>query len=99
MRAPRSQPLASLTKFVAITFFANAFAISFAHADAEDDASAKSTSRLPFMAEEARKRGYDLPLPFGASLVVIGLGNREIDVSDVRIGVNGNPPQSINQFV
>jgi hypothetical protein len=99
MRARQQKYLAPLAKFVAIAFIANTTAMSVARADAEEDAGAKSTSRLPFMAEEARKRGYDLPLPFGASLVVIGLGNREIDVSDVRIGINGNPPQSVSQFL
>src|SRR5215471_5738402 len=95
----KQRALGSWAIFVAIAGIANFAAASLARAEAEDDSGAKSTSRLPFMAEEARKRGYDLPLPFGASLVVIGLGNREIDVSDVRIGINGNPPQSVSQFL
>jgi hypothetical protein len=56
-------------------------------------------SRLPFMAEAARERGYELPLPFGAALVVTGLGNREIEVSDVRVGIAGQPAQSVSQFL
>jgi hypothetical protein len=53
---------------------------------------------LPFMAEEAIKRGYKLPLPYGAALVLTGLGNREIDVTDVRVGLEG-APQSVSDFV
>lgn len=56
-------------------------------------------SRLPFMAEAARERGYELPLPFGAAFVVTGLGNREIEVTDVRVGIAGQPPQSVSQFL
>jgi len=53
---------------------------------------------LPFMAEEAIKRGYELPLPFGAALIVTVLGDRKIDVTDVRVGLK-NPPQSVSEFV
>jgi hypothetical protein len=55
-------------------------------------------SRLPFLAEEARARGYDLPLPFGAALIITGLGSRQIDVTDVRVGLEGNP-QSVSDFL
>ncbi|MES1265520.1 MAG: hypothetical protein ABUU24_07695, partial [Variovorax sp.] len=37
-------------------------------------------SKLPFLAEEARKRGHELPLPFGAALVLTGLDGRKIEV-------------------
>ncbi len=57
------------------------------------------SSFLPLMAEEATKRGYDLPLPFGISTVFTGLVNRDIDVTDVRVGVNGASPQSVKQFL
>jgi hypothetical protein len=60
---------------------------------------ASASRRLPFLAEEARARGFDLPLPFGASLIVTRLGGRKIDVTDVRIGVEGNPAQSVSQFL
>jgi len=56
-------------------------------------------SRLPFLAEEARKRGHELPLPFGAALVVTGLDGRKIEVTDTRIALDGNPGQSISNFV
>jgi len=54
---------------------------------------------FPLLADEARARGYELPLPYGASLVVTGLANREIEVTDVRLGLEGNPGTSISDFV
>lgn len=44
---------------------------------------------LPFFADAARERGYDLPLPLGigANLMVI---NRPTEVTSVRAGVNNN---------
>lgn len=56
------------------------------------------SSFLPFMKEEALKRGYELPLPFGVGVVYNYL-QRDIEVSDVRIGVDGDPPQSASQFL
>ena len=56
-------------------------------------------SRLPFLAEEARKRGHELPLPFGAALIVTGLDGRKIEVTDTRIALDDNPGQSISNFV
>jgi hypothetical protein len=56
------------------------------------------SSFLPLMAEEAEKRGYQLPLPFGVSTVFTGLIDRKIEVTDVRIGVDGAAPRSVNQF-
>jgi hypothetical protein len=56
-------------------------------------------SFFPLMAEEALKRGYELPLPYGGSLVLTGLANRQIEVTDVRLGLEGNPGTSISDFV
>jgi len=56
-------------------------------------------SRLPFLAEEARKRGHELPLPFGAALVLTGLDGRKIEVTDTRITLDDNPGQSVSNFV
>jgi hypothetical protein len=53
---------------------------------------------LPLLAEEARKSGYELPLPFGAGVVITGLDNRAIEVTDVRIGLRGEPV-SVSEFV
>jgi hypothetical protein len=57
------------------------------------------SSFLPLMAEEAKKRGYQLPLPFGISTVVTGLLDRQIKVTDVRVGVNGAAPTSVSQVL
>jgi hypothetical protein len=46
--------------------------------------------RLPLMADEARARGYELPLPFGAGLILTGLDGRAIEVTDVRVGLEGD---------
>jgi len=56
-------------------------------------------SRLPFLADEARKRGHELPLPFGAALILTGLDGRKIEVTDTRIALGNNPGQSISNFV
>jgi hypothetical protein len=71
-------------------------------AAADADASAMATeekSFFPLLADEARKRGYELPLPYGASIVLTGLSGRKIDVTDVRLGLEGNPGTSISDFV
>ena len=60
---------------------------------------AESHSFFPLLADEARKRGYELPLPYGAALVLTGLANRGIEVTDVRLGLEGNPGASISDFV
>lgn len=60
--------------------------------------SATTHSRFPFMADEARKRGHVLPLPYGVSVILTGLGNRKIEVTDVRVGVR-NEPQSVSDFI
>jgi hypothetical protein len=56
-------------------------------------------SQLPFLAEEARKRGHELPLPFGAALVVTALDGRKIEVTDTRIALDDNSGRSISNFV
>ena len=56
-------------------------------------------SFFPLFADEALKRGYELPLPYGGSLVLTGLANRQIEVTDVRLRLEGNPGTSISDFV
>ena len=51
-------------------------------------------SRLPFLGEAARARGYTLPLPFGVTAAYNYIG-RDIEITDVRVGVNGAPLQSV----
>ena len=67
----------------------------------EESVSADSerwSSFLPFMAEEATKRGYELPLPFGVSAIYNYI-ERDIDVDDLRLGFDGEPPRSVSRFV
>jgi len=52
---------------------------------------------LPFLGEEARKRGIELPATFGIGVVYYHL-DRAIDISDVRVGRNGEAPQSVSEF-
>ena len=65
-------------------------------AAASDDAGSSGFS-LPLLGEEARKRGIELPNPFGVGLVYYYL-NRDINVTDVRVGRNGAPPASVSDF-
>ena len=53
---------------------------------------------LPFLGEEARKLGHELPEPFGVSLVYYKLV-RDIKVTDLRLANDGGPPTSVSQFV
>ena len=64
---------------------------------ASQEASAKYSRVLPFMAQQALDSGHELPLPFGGALIVTGLYNRTIDVSDVRVGLQ-NPAESVSEF-
>lgn len=70
-------------------------------AGAEPPGSAPDSTRwssfLPLLGEEATKRGIELPLPFGAGLVYYHL-SRDIDITDVRVGRNGAPPNSVSDF-
>jgi hypothetical protein len=54
--------------------------------------------RLPFLGDLARQRGIELPLPFGAGTVYYFL-DRDITVSDVRVGRGGAPPASVGDSV
>lgn len=53
---------------------------------------------LPFLGEEARKLGHELPEPFGVGLVYYKLV-RDIKVTDLRLGRDGEPPTSVSGFV
>jgi hypothetical protein len=66
---------------------------------APDAGPAEPRSFFPLLADEALKRGYELPLPYGASLVVTGLANREIEVTDVRLDLDGAPVLPQADFV
>jgi hypothetical protein len=53
---------------------------------------------LPFLADEALKRGYELPLPRGLSALYYYV-QRDIEISDVRLGINGSPLRNVSHFV
>jgi hypothetical protein len=53
--------------------------------------------KLPFLQGEAIKRGIELPRTFGIGLVYYYL-DRDIEVSDVRVGRNGATPRSVSDF-
>jgi len=55
------------------------------------------SSFLPLLGHLARDRGIELPLPFGAGLVLYSL-HRDIVINDVRVGRNGTPPVSVSDF-
>ena len=96
-RMLRCQPSAAasiLPRALAILFCCHALVQSATVEAAEPE----QKRMLPLLADEARKAGYELPLPFGVGLVFTGLDNRAIDVTDVRIGLEGSP-QSVSNFV
>jgi len=53
-------------------------------------------SGLPFLGEMATRAGYELPLPFGVTAAYNYVA-RDIEVTDVRVGVEGAPPSSVSQ--
>jgi hypothetical protein len=55
------------------------------------------SSFLPLLSHLARDRGIELPLPFGAGLVLYSL-HRDITITDVRVGRNGAPLTSVSDF-
>jgi hypothetical protein len=52
-------------------------------------------SGLPLLGEQARRAGYELPLPFGVGAIYNYVA-RDIEVTDVRVGVNGAPLASVS---
>jgi hypothetical protein len=110
MRSPihrRRRGSTPFTAFALLSLLCSAHAVSAAETDVPYDASAEPEKTpaepekkrtLPFLAEAAAQAGYELPLPFGAGLVLTGLDNRAVDVTDVRIGLQ-NPPRSVSDFV
>ena len=62
------------------------------------DEEPESGRMLPFLGEEARKRGYEIPEPFGVGLVYYKL-KRDIEITDVSVGRGDAPPVSVSHFV
>lgn len=95
---PRITSLALLATWIAPAFAGgpNPGPAAEEQASVED---AEPHGLFPLLADEARARGYELPLPYGAALVLTGLKDRQIEVTDVRLGLEGNPGASISDFV
>jgi hypothetical protein len=53
---------------------------------------------LPFLADAAIKRGYELPLPRGVSAIYYYV-ERDIEITGVRLGINGAPLRDVSNFV
>src|SRR5678815_1072950 len=53
---------------------------------------------LPIWGDKARAAGYEIPLPFGAGFIYNYI-ERDIEVNDLRIGINGAPLSSVSDFV
>lgn len=71
-------------------------------AQAEDQAPPPSGGvtpgrKLPFLGHLARDRGIELPLPFGVGVVGYYI-QRDIAVSEVRVGRGGAPPSPVPDF-
>jgi hypothetical protein len=56
------------------------------------------SSFLPIFGEALREQGFDLPLPFGLSANYVRI-ERDIDVDDIQIGINGGPQRSVSSFL
>jgi hypothetical protein len=53
---------------------------------------------LPFLADEALKRGYELPLPRGLSSIYYYV-HLNIETGNVRVGTNGALLRNVSNFV
>lgn len=62
-----------------------------------DDEWQPKVHRLPFLGAAARELGHELPATFGVGPVYYYL-SRDIEVTDVRIGRDGQPPASVGDF-
>jgi hypothetical protein len=53
---------------------------------------------LPFLADKALDRGYELPLPFGVTGAFYYV-ERDVEITDIRVGINGAPLRSVSHFL
>jgi hypothetical protein len=53
---------------------------------------------LPYLSHLATERGYELPLPLGLSGVFYYV-ERDIEITDIRVGVDGAPLRSVSKFL
>ena len=64
----------------------------------QQEESQRWSSFLPLWGKEARKRGYELPLPFGVSLNVYQ-ERQDFEINDLKIALRGGDFVSIGNFV
>ena len=57
------------------------------------------SSFLPLLKDEALKRGYQLPLPFGVGSTFTILSGRDIEVRDLSVNVNQQGNQSVSHII
>jgi len=76
-----------------LTFAAAPQAASQAATDAD-----RWPHTLPFLANVALDRGYELPLPLGLSGIFYYV-ERDIEITDIRVGVDGAPLESVSKFL
>ena len=55
-------------------------------------------SGLPIWGAEAEARGYQLPLPFGIGVTAYS-ARQPVDIHDLQLGRNPNPPVSVKNFL
>lgn len=53
---------------------------------------------LPFLADAALERGYELPLPLGLSGVFFYV-ERDVEITDIRLGIDGAPLRSVSKVL
>jgi hypothetical protein len=55
-------------------------------------------SGLPIWGAEAEARGYQVPLPFGIGVTAYS-ARQPVNIHDLQLGRNGNPPVSVSNFL
>lgn len=66
---------------------------------AEEAATAEPhSSGLPIWGAEAQARGYQVPLPFGIGVTAYS-ARQPVNIQDLQLGRNGNPPVSVTNFL
>jgi len=55
-------------------------------------------SGLPIWGVEAQARGYQIPLPFGIGVTAYS-ARQPVNIQDLQLGRNGNPPVSVKNFL
>ena len=82
-----------MRRFISAAAMLSTGAFAVAQQSAPDPAQAttpRPKHRLPLMAEEALARGHELPQTFGTGAILTYLDGRKIEVTDVRVGLDGD---------